>query len=330
MDADIAASNEQNSYNCPLLWRVTDNNGGEMWLFGTIHVGNKNSKDVLERLQPTLEKCEALAVEFDAVSYAKDINAQTKDLSLFVYNDGTTISDHIPEQLYNSLVDTLKAEKLYNKLYENFKLGFWSLLINQALVSKSKLSSEKGMDTLLIKDANSANREILEVESASFQYEIFANASDEYMLLSIEKDLESMDDAEAVLNELYNAWLIGDAQKIIESDEYYDLTEEEQRIVDDFDNELLTKRNLNMAKKAKEYIANHSINMTWDTATGQNFGSFASNDGVFHQIWMEDTLSRTQKIDSMRANNIAGIAEWSLGMETSDVWDVIASYTEGQ
>ena len=254
VDADIAASNEQNSYNCPLLWRVTDNNGGEMWLFGTIHVGNKNSKDVLERLQPTLEKCEALAVEFDAVSYAKDINAQTKDLSLFVYNDGTTISDHIPEQLYNSLVDTLKAEKLYNKLYENFKLGFWSLLINQALVSKSKLSSEKGMDTLLIKDANSANREILEVESASFQYEIFANASDEYMLLSIEKDLESMDDAEAVLNELYNAWLIGDAQKIIESDEYYDLTEEEQRIVDDFDNELLTKRNLNMVKKAKEYI----------------------------------------------------------------------------
>ncbi|MBR4762008.1 MAG: TraB/GumN family protein [Clostridia bacterium] len=254
VDADIAASNEQNSYNCPLLWRVTDNNGGEMWLFGTIHVGNKNSKDVLERLQPTLEKCEALAVEFDAVSYAKDINAQTKDLSLFVYNDGTTISDHIPEQLYNSLVDTLKAEKLYNKLYENFKLGFWSLLINQALVSKSKLSSEKGMDTLLIKDANSANREILEVESASFQYEIFANAPAEYMLLSIEKDLESMDDAEAVLNELYNAWLIGDAQKIIESDEYYDLTEEEQRIVDDFDNELLTKRNLNMAKKAKEYI----------------------------------------------------------------------------
>ncbi|MBR4910087.1 MAG: TraB/GumN family protein [Clostridia bacterium] len=248
------ASDQKKAYDCPLLWHVTDKDGGEMWLFGTIHIGNKSSKEVLERLQPVLEKCDALAVEFDAVSYAKDISAQTKDLSLFVYNDGTTISDHIPKQLYDNLVDTLKEEKLYNKLYENFKPGFWSLLLNQAMISKSKLSAEKAMDTLLIKDANSANREILEVESAAFQYEIFANAPDDYTLLSLEKDLESIDDAEEELNKLYNAWLIGDAQKIIESDEYYDFTEEEQRIVDDFNDELLRSRNLNMAKKAKEYL----------------------------------------------------------------------------
>ena len=43
---------------------------------------------------------------------------------------------------------------------------------------------------------------------------------------------------------------------------------------------------------------------------------------------MEDATSIGQKIDSMRAQNIAGIAEWSLGMETPDVWDVIAGYIE--
>ena len=56
---------------------------------------------------------------------------------------------------------------------------------------------------------------------------------------------------------------------------------------------------------------------------------YTGNDGTLHQIWMEDTESLGQKIDSMRASGIAGIAEWSLGMETSDVWDVIANYVNG-
>ena len=82
-------------------------------------------------------------------------------------------------------------------------------------------------------------------------------------------------------------------------------------------------------KIAQDYIANHSINLEWDATCGQNYGEYLGNDGVLHQIWMEDATSIGQKIDSMKANNIAGIAEWSLGMETSDVWDVIAAYIEG-
>ena len=30
----------------------------------------------------------------------------------------------------------------------------------------------------------------------------------------------------------------------------------------------------------------------------------------------------------MQAHNIAGVAEWCLGMESADVWDVIADYME--
>ena len=81
-------------------------------------------------------------------------------------------------------------------------------------------------------------------------------------------------------------------------------------------------------KVATEYIANHAITMTWDTEAGQNYGEFTSSDGTLNQIWMEDATSISQKIDCMRAQNIAGIAEWSLNMETADVWDVIAAYVE--
>jgi spore germination protein YaaH len=79
---------------------------------------------------------------------------------------------------------------------------------------------------------------------------------------------------------------------------------------------------------AKEYIKNHSIQMNWDAEVGQNYGEYTDGKGL-HQIWMEDTQSLTQKIQSMQLHDIAGIAEWSLGMETSDMWDVIAAYING-
>ena len=80
---------------------------------------------------------------------------------------------------------------------------------------------------------------------------------------------------------------------------------------------------------AKEFIANHNIELQWDADAGQNYGEYTSSDGMLYQIWMEDEISLGQKIDSMKANNIAGIAEWSLGMETSEMWDVIAAYVGG-
>ena len=83
-------------------------------------------------------------------------------------------------------------------------------------------------------------------------------------------------------------------------------------------------------KVAQEYVSNHSIKLEWDATAGQNYGEYTDGSGVLHQIWMEDATSIGQKIDSMKANGIAGIAEWCLGMETSDVWDVIAAYIEGQ
>ena len=35
-----------------------------------------------------------------------------------------------------------------------------------------------------------------------------------------------------------------------------------------------------------------------------------------------------KKLEVMQAHSIAGVAEWCLGMESSDVWDVIADYME--
>ncbi len=80
---------------------------------------------------------------------------------------------------------------------------------------------------------------------------------------------------------------------------------------------------------AKEYVANHGIEMTWDADCGQNYGEFTSSDGTLNQIWMEDAESIGAKLTAMKSNGIAGVAAWRLGYETPDIWDEIASFVNG-
>ncbi len=124
-----------------------------------------------------------------------------------------------------------------------------------------------------------------------------------------------------VENGIINALDEVDASKVINAVPFY------TRVWKTKNGELLSTA-VNM-KTAKEYISNHGINMVWDSACGQNYGEFTDSDGTFVQIWMEDETSIGQKIDSMKANNISGIACWALGMESGEVWDVISEYVGG-
>ena len=83
-------------------------------------------------------------------------------------------------------------------------------------------------------------------------------------------------------------------------------------------------------KNVGEYIDANGITLHWDEQTGQNFGKGKTKDGNECMIWVENAQSLALKIEFMKSRNLAGIAEWAIGQETSDVWDVIASYTEGQ
>ena len=78
---------------------------------------------------------------------------------------------------------------------------------------------------------------------------------------------------------------------------------------------------------AQQYIADHGITPVWDEETCQNYGEYQS-DGTLHQVWLEDAESIRVKLNVMNNYGIAGVAEWQLGFETADVWDVIEEYMD--
>ncbi len=76
---------------------------------------------------------------------------------------------------------------------------------------------------------------------------------------------------------------------------------------------------------AENYLAQYGVTAVWDEKTAQNFAEFEA-DGAKYQIWLEDAQSIRAKLDIMSMYSLAGVAEWKLGLEKPEIWDVINEY----
>ena len=244
----------------PMLWKVTDPEGHTLYLFGTIHVGDGRSSAVLEKVAPILLGCDALAVEFDLVAYESDLNAAMADYQQFLYLDGGSVREHMPEELYERCAALLGEAGAYSPMLDYYNLAMWAQLTEQAaLMTRSSLSPELGMDRSLIYLSYENNLPVLDVESASFQMKLLNSFPDELYLLQIQAVLDYLDEYGESVDELYKAWLDGDYDAILalnESEEgTEDYTEEQLALVEGYNKALLDDRNVGMAEVALGYMA---------------------------------------------------------------------------
>ena len=77
--------------------------------------------------------------------------------------------------------------------------------------------------------------------------------------------------------------------------------------------------------ETRQFMENHGMTPEWNEAAGQYYAE-SSEDDATYQIWVEDAESIGRKLEVMQSHAIAGVAEWALGLESADVWDVIEAY----
>lgn len=63
----------------------------------------------------------------------------------------------------------------------------------------------------------------------------------------------------------------------------------------------------------------------WNAELGQYYGEYQTEQGRV-RIWLEDEKSLEEKLKLISQNQLAGVACWKLGLETSNVWPVIGQY----
>lgn len=62
-----------------------------------------------------------------------------------------------------------------------------------------------------------------------------------------------------------------------------------------------------------------------DKATGMNYAEWKDGKAVY-KVWLEDLEALEEKLEVIQKYELAGVAEWRLGFETTKAWDLIQKY----
>ncbi len=267
------SSSSSDSEITPAMWKVTSSDGESViYMMGSIHVGDESVNNMPDYFENIYDVCDSIAVEVDISDEYSLLESSGDETSIdysalsdyilllsdLMYTDGTTISDHISEEVYNSAVSILEEYDLYSSLYDYLKPVMWTSLLESVCYTASGLSTDYGVDITIINRAKDDGKDVLEVESAELQYGLMADLSDDLVNMLLESYVAdgAIDAQTQALKELYEKWKSGTitAEDVIDEIDENTMTEEEIALYSEYNQVMLADRNVGMADKAEEYM----------------------------------------------------------------------------
>lgn len=260
----------------PVFYKVTGADGQQMWLLGTIHVGDNRTAYLPKELTDALEGSDALALEIDADSAEERMKTDSKlqkALSkAYYYSDGSTIDKHLDEDLYKKGIQFMKATGNYSSYAKYMKIGTWAESADSSLVALGhKLHTAQGVEERLTRIAKENEIPIREVEDFAKHAGIYTSWSKDLQILLLEEGMETdlMEYTNGV-QELYDAWCAGDEAALIalinEEDDTSEFTEEElaeyeaaKPLMAEYEKAMMYDRNETMLKVAKKYLESGDV-----------------------------------------------------------------------
>lgn len=260
----------------PLFYHVTGADGQEMWLLGTIHVGDNRTAFLPQQILDAFTASDALALEFDSERFDEeaenDEELQQQIAAAYYYTDGTTVQDHLDAETYELALKFIKASGSHSDSITYFKVSLWESFISNFLLQQGHtLHSEQGVEERLTQWAKEQEKPIRDVESGLFQTQMLTGWSDELQSLLLEEILET-DPVEywTQTQELFELWCAGDEEALRamlnEETDLSELTEEELAeyqamlpLEEEYNKAMNFDRNEGMLEVAIEYLESDDV-----------------------------------------------------------------------
>ena len=244
----------------PLLYKVTDEDGHILWLFGSIHTGREDFYPLPDYVTDAFESAEILAVEVDIIAFSQDREARTKAIRELRYPEGTNVKDYIPEELYNEAVALLTEAGNYDPGLINYMPVLWSDYVDSAASSKQSVKNAQSVDQYILNMAYQQKKEIKDIESGKFQYSMMASFSPELQQLLLEQSIAEYKagTSQETTQHLQELWAKGDGEALSELLNMTDPVDDpqQQALYAEYKQTMFTKRNDTMTKFA-QYALSH-------------------------------------------------------------------------
>ena len=260
----------------PLFYHVTGENGQEMWLLGTIHVGDERTAYLPQEIKDAFAASDALALECDSKAFdeqvEEDEDLQDQVSDCYYYGGGKTLESLMEEEDYALAVKYMKATGNYNMNMPYAKPYLWSSSIDQFYLRQGyQLHRDQGVEERLTAWAEEMDKEIREVESSLFQIKMLTGYSDELQLLMLSDSMEytAREYWESTWD-LYEKWCAGDEAvlraEINEEVDTSEMTEEElaeyeaqKPLLEEYNKAMSYDRNEGMLDVAIEYLESGEV-----------------------------------------------------------------------
>ncbi|OMF12638.1 polysaccharide biosynthesis protein GumN [Paenibacillus amylolyticus] len=229
------------------MWEV-ESNGNTIYLVGSMHIADESFYPLRPEFEEAFAEADYLGVEID-ISNAADETTQKLILDLSMYQDGTTLKDHISSETYTSLVELLKKSGLEPKAFDAFKP--WA--VQSALVTLQSTTSgyemSSGVDMYFIQKAIERKLPVIGLESYESQLGMFNDFSKELQEEMLKGTIDNFDVLDSSVNETAEMWKTGNDEQLLELTDTFSDNEE-------YNKAMLVDRNIGMADKIDGYLKN--------------------------------------------------------------------------
>lgn len=245
----------------PAFWVAESQNGGKVYLFGSIHAADESAYRLPKRIMDAYLESDALAVEVDMISYADDEMARRSDEERTTYSDGDMLRNHIDPLMYEQIQEYISNHTDDPQLLpslENRMPCIWLSALTDIEDAAAGLSPELGIDRHFLQIAHAQEKEIIEIESSASQYDAMNRIPDKaYEFLFSSYIYQTADAVGDSLRDTYAAWKSGTLQgstEMIDGEAADGDASGYTAAIAEYYRIIFTERNAVMADAAKAYL----------------------------------------------------------------------------
>ena len=236
------------------LWKTQKGNT-TVYMLGTIHAGPKDFYPMHEKIENAYNEADIVVPEIDITSSSIQGEITKLYMELGAYQDGSSIEDHISDDLYAELKKIFEEYNLPSEM-EMYRPWLLSNIIDSLTLQEAGYMY--GVDDYFLTKAQEDDKEIKQLETAQEQLSLFADTSDAYQNELLKSSLHNLDTYEEDMLELFSFYSKGDKEALLNYLEpEYDIDSDDTLLLEEdqaFMEKLNDDRNIGMAEQIENYL----------------------------------------------------------------------------
>ena len=245
------AQDEENGKS--FIWKISSEDS-YVYLLGSIHVASPDIYPLDSSIEDAFQESDKLVVEIN-INEVSPLKSLLLIEKYGAYPAGQGLRESLPEPLYMQLESVFSEMGIPLLTVNDYRPWVVVMMMEGLVVGEGDYSAEYGIDMHFLDRAADRDMEILELESAEYQFELLSGLPDELMILVLEMSFEepvSLDDIDI----MFELWEKGDAEGMVAL--MLEDVDAEPGLAPFYD-AFFTERNHNMVAEIEEYLADEFI-----------------------------------------------------------------------